>query len=234
MKSPLEKRKIYADPTCKKCEGIGMYLHPDGGMTHCDCHHNERKRILMRNAGFPVKHVGSTVSGYSPENESERIVKQVVTAWVKNFQRGGTGLYLYGAAGTGKTHLLVAIGKAIIDLHGPEVFYASAADLVARTKAQFGKPDLDYENPFDEAAEAEVLLLDDIGAEKPSEWLLAEMYRLFNTRYNNGRTTLLTSNVPLDVFEQSYDARIADRIHEMCQVLHCDGPSRRREYINAE
>ena len=213
-----------------------MYLHPDGGAVHCDCHHAERKRVLMRNAGFPAKHIGSTVSGYLPSNEPERIVKKIVSAWVKNFKHGCTGLYLHGAAGTGKTHLLVAIGKAIIDMHGAEVCYASAADIIARAKARFNHKDGDgesYSDPFDEAAYAEVLLLDDIGAEKPSEWVLTEFYRLFNRRYNDGLTTLLTSNVDLNAFEQIYDARIADRLHEMCSVVHCNGPSRRRGGVAA-
>lgn len=230
MKSLLESRQVYADPTCTRCEGVGMYFHPSGGVAHCDCHFAEKKRALMRRACFPHKHIGSTVAGYAPENEAERLVKRVVTAWVKNFKPGCPGLYLYGAAGTGKTHLLVAAGKAIIDQYSAAVLYASTAELVARAKAQFGKgADADAPSPFDEAADAEVLLLDDIGTEKPSEWLLEQMYRLFNTRYNDGLTTLLTSNVSLESFEANYDARIADRIHEMTTPLHCDGESRRRQ-----
>lgn len=235
MKSLLEKRRVYADPTCTRCEGAGMYLHPEGGAAYCDCHHNERKRVFMRNAEFPTKHIGSTVAGYAPENEAERIVKKIVSAWVKKFKPGCSGLYLYGAAGTGKTHLLVAIGKAIIDLHGAEVCYVSAADIIAKAKARFNRKDGEAENtdPFEEAADADVLLLDDIGAEKPSEWVLSEFYRLFNRRYNDNLTTLLTSNVDLAAFEKLYDARIADRLHEMCSVVHCNGPSRRRGGVAA-
>lgn len=226
----LESRQIYADPTCTKCEGVGMYHHPEGGVAHCDCHFAEKKRVLMRRAGFPQKHIGSTVAAYAPDNEAERMVKRVVTAWVKNFKAGCQGLYLYGAAGTGKTHLLVAIGKALVDHYGAEVLYASTAELVARAKAQFSKnADADILNPFDEASEAQVLLLDDIGTEKPSEWLLEQMYRLINSRYNNNLTTLLTSNVCLETFEASYDSRIADRIYSMCMAVHCDGKSRRRQ-----
>ena len=236
MKSSLEKRRIYSDPTCKQCEGAGMYLHPEGGAAYCDCHHKERKRVLMRNAGFPAKHIGSTVAGYVPKNEAERTVKEIVSTWVKNFKAGCTGLYLHGAAGTGKTHLLVALGKAVIDIHGSEVCYVSTADMIAKAKARFSRNGTDPENyidPFDEAAYAEVLLLDDIGAEKPSDWVLSEFYRLFNHRYNDGLTTLVTSNVNLEAFESLYDSRIADRIHEMCVQVHCNGPSRRRGGVAA-
>lgn len=228
----LETRKIYADPTCEKCEGRGMYLHPNGGAAHCDCHHVEKKRVLMRRADFPSKHIGSTVAGYTPQNDSETQVKRIVSAWVPGFKSGCRGLYLYGPAGTGKTHLLVAIGKAIIDRHYAEVSYYSAAALLAGARQSFGEQHT--ENPFDTAAQARVLLLDDIGAEKPSEWALSEFYRLFNRRYNDGLTTLVTSNVNLDAFEGLYDARIADRLHEMCAQVWCNGPSRRRESVNAE
>lgn len=227
----LESRKIYADPTCSKCEGRGMYLHPNGGAAHCDCHHNEKKRVLMRRAGFPSKHIGSTVAGYTPQNDSETLVKRIVSSWVPGFKPGRQGLYLYGPAGTGKTHLLVAIGKAIIDQHCAEVNYYSVAALLADARQSVGEH---TQNPFEEAARTQVLLLDDIGAEKPSEWALSEFYRLFNRRYNDGLTTLVTSNVNLDAFEALYDSRIADRIHEMCVQVHCNGPSRRREHAHAE
>lgn len=227
----LKDRQIFADPACEKCEGVGMYHHPDGGVAHCDCHYAEKKRVLMRKAEFPPHHIGSTVAGYHPQTKAEAVAKNLVSSWVQNYKRGCQGLYLHGPAGTGKTHLLVAAGKAIIGIYGAEVCYASAADIVARAKARFDRTDTAdaYEDPFDEAAYAEVLLLDDIGAEKPSEWVLSEFYRLLNTRYNRGLTTLITSNVDLAAFEALYDSRIADRIHEMCAVVHCDGPSRRRQ-----
>ena len=208
-----------------------MYLG-ERGAVHCDCHRTEKKRVLMRRAKFPEKHIGCTVSGYTPKTQNERVAKTAVMAWVKGYKPGCSGLYLFGDAGGGKTHLLVAVGKALIEHFDAEVLYVSTAEMVARTKAQFNRNDNDfepYDTPFDEAAEAEVLLLDDIGSEKPSEWLLEQMYRLINTRYNAMRTTLITSNLNLQTFESNFDARIADRIHEMCQVLHCDGPSRRRE-----
>lgn len=224
----LTSRQIYADPTCTRCEGVGMYYHPEGGVAHCDCHHAERKRVLMRRAGFPSKHIGCTVGEYKPSNDAELTVKQAVTAWVKNYKPGCVGLYLHGPAGTGKTHLLVAIGKALINQHGAEVAYWSTVSLINAARASFNKDTENADNPFDAAAEAQVLLLDDIGAEKPSEWVLTELYRLINRRYNCNLTTLLTSNVDLATFEESYDSRIADRIHEMTVPLHCDGHSRRR------
>lgn len=229
----LESRRIYADPTCTNCEGVGMYYHPDGGVAHCDCHHAEKKRVLMRRAGFPAKHIGSTVAGYTPANESERQVKAIVSAWVTNYKPGCPGLYLYGPAGTGKTHLLVAIGKALVNQYAAEVCYWSTVSLINEAKRMFDKTSGVDENPFDAAAEATVLMLDDIGAERPSEWVLTELYRLINHRYNRNLTTLLTSNVNLETFEASYDSRIADRIHEMTTAVHCNGPSRRRQGAQA-
>lgn len=236
MKSRLEKRRIYADLTCTTCEGAGMYLHPEGGMAHCECHLAEKKRVLMRHAGFPPLHRGCTVSNYIPMSEAEVNARPRIISWVKNFKPGCTGLYLHGSPGTGKTHLLVAMGKAIIDQHGIEVMYSSAANMLEEASRLYRKAGGDhsiFENPFDAAAEVPVLLLDDMGAEKVSEWVLAMFYRLINTRYNRNLTTLITSNVPLSEFEQVYDARIADRIHAMCSVVHCDGPSRRREDVKS-
>ena len=71
-RSRLEKRRIYSDPACPKCEGVGMYFPEDGnGVTYCDCHKQQKIRAMIQASNISPKNIGCTVSGYVPKTKGE-------------------------------------------------------------------------------------------------------------------------------------------------------------------
>lgn len=163
------------------------------------------------------------------------------------FETGDKGLLFVGSYGVGKTHLAVGILEALIRERGVQGLFCVYDDLLKQVKnsynSQVSATEMDILRPvFD----AEVLVLDELGASKPTDWVWDTVAHLLNTRYNNGRTTIITTNyrnapsaaameVPEDsagnlrhsIRQETLGDRIGDRMRsrlmEMCVVLEMHG-----------
>lgn len=250
-------RTIYADPACRFCGGMGMRPIPDAacktctgrghdadgytcdcatGYTHCDCHQNQKIRVMVRRAGIPAKYIPCTIREYKPEEPGEIAARRAIVQWVKEYPMplgAKNGLFLYGAPGTGKTHLACGICNALIREKDVQPLYTSATELMAKAYARMDKrnDESDRPHPFDAPRYAEVLVIDDLGAEKPSEYALSLFQELIDYRYRQGLPTIYTSNLDIDGIERLYTGRV-ERLYEACQFLHCDGTSRRRRVVD--
>lgn len=133
------------------------------------------------------------------------------------------GLYLWGGIGTGKTHILYALKKLYAERLS-NFSVKNMSELLADMKASFnGRNPIDI---LDELYRA----YDDIGAEKETEWAGEQVYRLVNCLYENKRTVIFTSNLPLGGLAQRFGIqgdRIASRIAEMCHIVELKGKDRR-------
>ena len=135
------------------------------------------------------------------------------------------GIYLHGESGTGKTHIAYAIAKHVEDdLHlkvkiynSPNLF-ALIRDSMDGEYRGFMRDLLDYRG---------LLIIDDVGAEKPTEWVFEQFYRLVNTRYEQKLPVIFTSNLSLQNLAEKLDGRIPSRIVEMCEVIELGGDDRR-------
>lgn len=133
----------------------------------------------------------------------------------------GQGLALVGQTGTGKTHLAAAIVNRLLD-RGVAAVFASVPDLLADLRAAV-RDGREAEQVMGDLQAAEVLVLDDIGAERPTEWGQEQLYRLVNRRYEDLRPIVLTSNLrPPDLREQ-VGARAVSRLCEVCAWLELKG-----------
>lgn len=140
--------------------------------------------------------------------------------------RTGPSLLLLGATGTGKTHeaygALIALSASGV---GCQWTFVTAADLYARLRP---RPRVDTEDEFLRYANAPLLVLDDLGAAKASEWTEEINYRLINYRYENLLPTLVTSNVRPKELRDTLGERVASRLVEMADRVVLDGADRRR------
>jgi len=127
-----------------------------------------------------------------------------------------------GEPGRGKTHLAVAIGWEWLALGQGTVRYWRASMLLAAQRAWYNLPNKPQKNPMDWARETGLLILDDLGAEKQSEWALEQLDDVIDHRYINGMPTVFTTNL---LFSQM-PPRIASRIKEGVTVL-LEGPDYR-------
>lgn len=138
----------------------------------------------------------------------------------------GQSLLILGKVGRGKTHQAYGALRALATTGVRSNWTAvSSADLYAALRPRHG---IDTETEFRRFADAPVLLLDDIGAGKASEWTEEVNFRLVNHRYERQMPTLFTSNVLPGQLADALGDRVASRLAEMCERLVLTGEDRRR------
>jgi DNA replication protein DnaC len=175
----------------------------------------------------PVRYQGATASD------------PVVAEWVRTLVAGardpkrsaaairrGPSLLIVGSVGSGKTYQAYGAVRALA-VSGAYCgwLFTTAADCYAALRPRSG---VDSEQEFERYARAGLLVLDDLGAAKGSEWTEEINYRLINHRYEHERPTLITSNVPPKQLADALGARVASRLAEMTTQVVLKGSDRRR------
>ena len=139
------------------------------------------------------------------------------------------GLYIYGACGTGKTYSLYAIRKNCL---ASEVNsrIINTVELLRLFKLDFNdKHEHNFENYLEYTG---ILFIDDIGAEKNSEFVDETLYHLINVRYEKMLPTCFTSNLSLKELAEKNGDRLVSRIAGMCEIIKLEGNDRRIESKN--
>jgi DNA replication protein DnaC len=144
----------------------------------------------------------------------------------------GHGLWLTGSFGTGKTALAMIVSKAAIDA-GRTVAIYSCPRLLSVIRESIDPPSrgsgrsgvLDF---LDQLASADLLHIDDLGAEHRTEWVLEQLYTIINARYEDERSTVVTSNLGRDELAEQLGERIVSRLEGMCELLPFFGSDARR------
>lgn len=140
--------------------------------------------------------------------------------------REGSGLFLCGPAGTGKTHLAVAAMHALPRRRGER--FITVPELLVGLRNSFRDGERVSEiDIIDRYASAPLLILDDLGAEKSTEFAIQSLYIIIDRRYAGMLRTIITSNLTLDEIAEKVGDRIASRIAGMCQVITMRGEDRR-------
>jgi len=140
------------------------------------------------------------------------------------------GAYIHGSVGSGKTHVAYAIAEHLGQNFVDYVAFWNTTELFAEMKKDFDKrrAHYEYETTIDRLLELKsTLFLDDIGAEKPSEWVMEQLYLLVNRRYERGYITFFTSNLTISELSEKLGDRTASRIAEMCEIYSLTGADRR-------
>jgi DNA replication protein DnaC len=193
----------------------------------------ERRTKEYRKTGFPE----SDMQNWTFENDdmaNERITK-AMRNYVDNFaelKKHGKGLLLYGSIGKGKTYAACEVANALID-KGYPVLVTNFARLTNTIQGKFeGKQEyIDSLNQF------QLLVIDDLGAERKSEYMQEIVYNIIDSRYRAGLPFIITTNMTIEEIKTPTDignARIYDRIIERCFPIEVNGKNRRRKKVIAE
>ena len=251
-----------AAETCPICAGSGWKEIPgaERGVTRCDCQLRARSEAMIAAARIPKRYEHCELSNFTtdfPGAERSLAMSHLsATRFVEEFDpREGKGLLLVGGIGTGKTHLAVGILKELIATRSAACLFCDYRELLKQIQNSYNDSvqatELQVLRPvFD----AEVLVLDELGAVKPSEWVWDTVSLILNTRYNDKRTTIITTNFPDEPAAGAGDftprsaafaatrkenlgdrigERMRSRLHEMCRVLEMKGPDFRTKFRSA-
>ena len=186
---------------------------------------------LLKKSHMPERLARSTLSGFehwfSPAaKKGLDAVERFVRDWEKN-REAGRGLYLCGGVGTGKTHLVSGAARELIHCEGVPTLFHTAPELLDRLRPSAGSDD--REAWASAAMTAELLVLDDLGAETATEWAKERIFVLVNHRYRANLPTVYTSNIGPKGLAGHLGDRTASRIIETCEFVLMDGPDHRVE-----
>jgi DNA replication protein DnaC len=194
-------------PICPICENSGLCLivQPDGERyaQPCECRLQLQAARLLKRAAIPRRYEHCTLDSYEPDYGQADQSLAAAYMMARNFVTGypvtteGRGLLLTGDVGIGKTHLAVGIVQALILEKGVRGLFCDYRELLKRIQESYNPlvatTELQILAPV---FEAEVLILDELGAQKPTDWVWDTVALILNTRYNDKRTTLITTNYP--------------------------------------
>lgn len=189
----------------------------------------ERFRALMAESRIPRIAEQWTFESF-PQFPGKREPLRDATMFARGEMRAAfTSLYLYGPYGGGKTGLALCILRARLEDTQPGLFW-TLPDLLSRIKATYDPKAEDSENELiRRLVDVDFLVLDDLGAEKASEWQREKLYQIVNGRMLEGRETVYTSNYsPVDI-AQHVGQRVADRIEYRCFPVEVGGANLRKD-----
>jgi len=190
---------------CPRCGGAGVrVLEREGGnraLETCECQAEQRVALLLKHAGIPTRYEHCSLESYDASFHGADPSLAGAFLMARRFvdgypaTTGGRGLLLTGSIGVGKTHLVVGILQALIVEKGVRGLFCDYRELLKQIQnsynPQVATTEMEILRPvFD----AEVLVMDELGAAKPTDWVWDTVALVLNTRYNDNRTTLITTN----------------------------------------
>ena len=229
------------DPNCPHCHGVGYIRedveigHPNfGKLFPCVCRlpeieADQKKRQRAVSSLGPL--ASKTFEAFEAEghtnNQSQRASLRLAFDTARHYAENPRGwLLFHGGYGCGKTHLAAAIANARLAV-GQPVMFVNAPDLLDHLRATFGPgSEISYDEQFDRIRNIPLLVVDDLGAESPTQWAQEKFYQIFNHRYNAGLPTVITTNVELDRIEPRIRSRLVDM--DLVRKLMIDAPDYRR------
>jgi DNA replication protein DnaC len=203
------------------CDGSGMVVDDEHRLaTPCRCRGTivgERRARGLSNA-IPRRYQGVSFDR-PPITDMPAATVQVVRAYLRNLDQRleeGRGLWLYGDVGTGKTTLAMLVSKGALEA-GRSVAIYSLPRLLALLRdtydddAQFSLNEL-----IDRLCAVDLLHIYDVGTEQSSAWVLEQLYTIVNTRYEDGKALVLTTNLGQEALVDQIGPRTVSRIYEIC------------------
>jgi len=233
-----ESPEVGAEPEiCPLCYGSGMEIVAGKGARQCQCRKQKAKETFAEKLRIPKRYEKCYISNYEPKSQSQIDAKNFAFKLAQNYPATERGLLFMGTVGIGKTHLAISILKLLTERGFSCLFYEFGS-LLKEIQSSYNSisqtSELKVLSPI---FDAEVLVLDELGASKPTEWVRDTMAHIINTRYNDKKLTIFTTNY-LDerkaerdeTLEDRVGVRLRSRLFEMCKTVSMSGEDFRRTF----
>lgn len=234
---------------CPDCDGTGFRLHTDDAgrvsSARCGCRDEAADRLRLRAARIPRRYDHCSFDSFELHHPSHAEASSIVREWFDLWPGAGHGLFLLGRPGRGKTHLAVAVARALIEQKGATVAFVEQRDLLKSLQGTFEEgAETRQSEVLRPVLEADLTVLDDLGAGRTTAWARDVLHDLIVHRYNNDRPLLMTSNLEVGDEERapggtslSLRDRLGDalmsRLYEMCRFVQIGGRDYREGVKNA-
>jgi DNA replication protein DnaC len=236
---------------CKFCGGTGFRIRQVDGYDRaapCPCRTAALGRRRETSVRIPPRYRHCEVANFEVHSDSQREARRRALDFVEAYPPADrSGILFSGSCGVGKTHLAVGILRQLVDAKGVAGLFVDFRELLKELQRTY-HPDhpLSAYQVLAPIFAAEVLLLDDLGASKMTDWVRDTLGHIINRRYNQERITLFTTNFPEQDAGEEHDDPLApetlasrigvplrSRLDEMCQVIEIHGPDYRRTFLRA-
>ncbi|MCP4202500.1 MAG: ATP-binding protein [bacterium] len=202
---------------------------------------------LLASAGIPDRYLACTLANFKIDEQNRLLeARELCSRYIDNFvtengRFAEAGLLFVGPPGVGKTHLAVSVLKELITRYRVRGRFEDFTSLIHRIQATFEPGTVDSKNAIlRRATEAELLVLDELGAQKPSAWVSEILYLVINTRYSRRLPTIFTTNLrleapgadapldrersapPDDPLSWRVPTRLVSRLYEMARPISID------------
>lgn len=217
---------------CDRCYGTGLEVFAGKGARRCECRQSDLRRRLFEQTRVPKRHYKCSLTNYRPatDNASQVLAFKKAFRLVQNYLLVERGLLFAGPVGVGKTHLAAAILRGLAEKGVPGLF-CEYGSLLKEIQDSYNPVSRTTElSVLAPVYEAEVLVLDELGASKPTEWVLDTMTHIIGRRYNDKKLTIFTTNytderqsLAGETLQDRVGTRLRSRLYEMCSTVLIDG-----------
>ena len=216
---------------CGKCtDGFIVFKDDEGRImaAECECMKKYKEEKKLKFANIPELMKKITLQDVKldvyREQENKKVVVvacKTIKEYINHFEemkKRGQGIYLWSETrGSGKTHLIVALANKLMESN--QVKFATSGQIINAIKETYGKNGSYTENDLlADICTTEILIIDDFGSEKITDWVNEKFYHIINQRYMDNKVTMFTSNTAIN--DLPYDKRITNRICEKVFELH--------------
>lgn len=212
-----------------KCDGTGWLDAEDGTVAPCDCRQVGRRRSRAQGLAstIPPRYRGVSLDrppladmARAPESRHAVAAVREYAESVDERLDSGESLWISGGVGTGKTTLAMAVSAAAARA-GRSVAIYSLPKLLARIRRTYDAAagEDSYLAFFERLTSVDLLHIDDLGAEKRSDWVLEQLYAIVDERYGSERSMVVTTNLEETELEEQIGQRTVSRLVEMCGQL---------------
>ena len=230
-----------SQPKCKKCNDLG-WIHTKSGVVKCSCQLGNIDDNIYKRMKIPTRYRHVSLDNFQilKKYGHDTLIEQIKEYIYSNDYKYGRGLFLVGRPGVGKTHLAISILKEFYTKRGIVGLFYDTNNLLFDLRSTFDGSSSTREL-LDEVISTPLLVLDDLGAERLSDWARDILHYIITTRYNDLKPIIITSNIEIEkepkhegeeLLDISLKDRlgmsIASRLSEICKILKVDGEDMRK------